>query len=98
MSTPSRALVFVKDGFPDKGGAILLSTGAFEVEVADGGPDITDHNLPMPPHKHVGLLIFEGWVEYGPADDDDPQWLGEWRRLTHWEMSRTRFGMVPWDG
>ena len=92
MTCPSRLLVFVH---PDGcGGPILGTDGAFLEEVSQAGWDISDHDMPCGPE--TGLHIFEGWVEIGPEPNPDTSFVGEWRRLTFWEMCRVRFGLAPW--
>ncbi len=91
MIGPSEALVFVNDDL--KSGPILIANPQFRLEVTSSGCDISEHSIPEP--KEPGLQIFEGWVEVGSGDDPDVYWVGDWRRLTHWEMCRVRHGMPP---
>ena len=92
-SGPSRLLAFAK-GTPPSWGPILLADGEFSEEVAVGGPDISDHEMPRP--AEPGLQVFEGWVEVGPGEDPDVEIVGEWRRLDHFELCRLRYGLWPW--
>ena len=77
-------------------GPILWAEGEFLKELTDGcgGWEIGDHELPDPPG--AGLFAFEGWIEVGHCEDSDVEWKGDWRRLTHWEMCRMRFGKPAW--
>lgn len=96
MTVLSRALVFVPfRPVSAHHGHVCAATAAFAEEVRDGGPAISDHNMPMP--DRPGLVLFEGWVEVGAGEDPDVSWVGEWRPLSHWEMSRVRHGLPPWD-
>jgi hypothetical protein len=93
MEGPSEMLAFVRPGLDS--GHILSASGEFLTELRDGagGWDIADHNMPTP--REHGLLLFDGWIEVGHGDSPDVSWVGEWRRLTHWEMARVRFGLSP---
>ena len=77
-------------------GPILWAEGEFlrELQEGCGGWDIADHELPDPPG--AGLWAFEGWIEVGHGPDAEVEWQGDWRRLTHWEMCRLRFGKPAW--
>jgi hypothetical protein len=91
QNEPSVLVAFVHSS--RAAGPILMASGAFlrEIREGAGGVDISDYN--MPPPDHVGLLVFEGWIEHRAQDDGDALFEGWWRQLTHWELSRMRFGM-----
>lgn len=90
---PGRLIAFARASLDQ--GPILLAEEPFDEEIRQAGWDISDHELPKPPES--GLWLFEGWIEVGPDIDPDIFFVGDWRRLTHWEMCRLRSGMVPWD-
>lgn len=74
-------------------GTILDCTGCFVDEVARLGAALDEHDFPNPLDVGLyGLLVFEGWVEHAP-DIDHTMFVGEWRRLSNWEMCRARFGI-----
>ena len=80
---PGRLLVFVRPEL-DSGEILYVSGEEFLNEVHNAGWDISDHNFPTPTQK--GLQIFEGWIQVGPGEDPDVAIVGEFRKLTHWEM------------
>lgn len=90
---PLRLLAFVRPELDQ--GPILAAEGDWANMLREVGSwDIGDYSMRMP--DRPGLHIFEGWTKLMPDDPSDMQWEGEWRQLTHWEMCRLRFGMVPW--
>lgn len=93
MNGPSRLMAYVHACGDE--GPILSAVGAFVDELKNAGYDVSDHDMPKPDVGHVGLLVFEGWVDVGPGDDPDVSLVGSWRRLTHWEMCRVTFGLSP---
>lgn len=90
VTGPSRLLAFVRPEL-DSGPILEVDGEGFAAEIDPGGWDISDHNMLMP--DHAGLQVYEGWVECGPGPDPDCSLVGRWRVLSHWEMSRIRFGM-----
>ena len=92
MNEPCRLLAFVRpEG--DNGPILAAGEGFFEA-VHSAGWDISDHNMPCTDGVMYGLLLFEGWQ--ANPEDDEPCLVGEWRRLTFWELSRVRHGLLPW--
>ncbi len=90
----ARALCFVAPTGDE--GPILFAEGGLAEEISMAGSDISDHEMPCPDGIR-GLLIFEGWMEYTAGPDPDLCFVGEWRRLTHWEMCRVRHGLSPFE-
>ena len=94
MRTPfGQILAFVR-ATGDEGPilAVMPNTGVAD-EVGQAG-DICDHEFAVPDAR--GLLLWSGWVEVGIGPDPDVIMVGEWRRLTHWELCRVRYGLAPW--
>jgi hypothetical protein len=88
---PSSLVAFVRPELDL--GPILSADGEFLEEVREAGSwDIGDHNMPLP--TEMGLQVFEGWREVSPGPDPDISFVGSWRRLTHWEICRMRFGLT----
>ena len=77
-------------------GWVLHAAGVFVDEVAEAGPELENYALPPFPHGLTGLLIFEGWLTSTGDPDPDIEFIGQWRRLEHWEMCRVRCGEPPW--
>lgn len=76
-------------------GPILHYEEVFAMEIESIGRDISDNDLPKPAQH--GLMLFEGWLEVGAGPDPDVAFVGQWRRLTHWELTRLNFGSTPWE-
>jgi len=91
MTGPGRFVAFVRD--TGDYGPVLYASGSFVEEFRMGGYDVESLDMPVPSER--GLLLFEGWVEIGPGPDPDVVAVGEWRRLTHWEICRIRHGVSP---
>ena len=90
---PGTILAFVRP--EGDNGPILSADGSFLEEVHSSGWDISDHDMPKSTDTcgQHGLLVLEGWVERTGGPDPDTYMVGEWRRLTHYEMCRVRHGM-----
>ena len=94
---PTRLLAFIKPTGDE--GPILEWRGGDVVaeEFAQAGHDTADHSFPVPDGRMRGLLIFEGWLEWTSGPEPDSMFVGEWRMLSMWELSRVRFGLSPFD-
>lgn len=95
---PGRMVVFLREWHPENGpsGPVLYAENPFKLEVGQTGDDVGD--LFFEGNTLLrGLLIFEGWIEVGPGEDPDVTCVGEWRKLTHWEMCKVREGRAPWE-
>jgi len=77
-------------------GPVLWASDNFNRELEMGGFDLESHDFPPSDFGTCGLLVFEGWMEYGPGPEPDVYFRGDWRRLTFSEMIRLRCGQDPW--
>lgn len=92
---PSILVAYIRDSLDS--GPILEASSDFLKELHEGGGgwDIGDYNMPMP--QHPGIQVLEGWLEYTGGEEPDVHFTGNWRQLTHWEMSRFRHAMPACD-
>jgi hypothetical protein len=92
---PLRLLVFVRPELDC--GPILAWDGPVDVreDLSMAGWDMGDHEMPC--SLAPGLMIFEGWRECASGPEPSIYYSGEWRRLSFWELSRVRHGLLPWS-